>query len=84
MNDFTICQTVASAISGWDPLDSGARSDYYYDDCHTDIEKLEHIIDYALNGLNLPLSATQYMRIFKYLETQFDDNNCKTHAFWNL
>ena len=65
------CQRVASAISGWDPLDTGARDDWYYEECHNDLEKLEHIIHYSYDVLKIELNGIELLCVFNYLRRSF-------------
>jgi len=83
-HNFNAWQTLASSIAGWDPEDSGARSEEYYE-CDSKEEKIEHLKEYALNvfGMNR-LDDSAWEKIYEYLETDFKNQNEKIHAFRDL
>lgn len=64
-------QKTVSAISGWDPHNSGARNDYYYE-LETREEKLEQIKLYAENALDITLTDAEVERCFEYLEKEVE------------
>lgn len=80
-------QKTVSMISGYDrDLDmSSARDDFYYDECETHEEKKSHIASYGVNVDDITLlSSEDISKIYLFLETEFENENQKWHAFENL
>lgn len=82
--EFNKLQKLASNITGWDPWDSGAACDYYYDSCPTEGDKKAQIFDYATNALELSLTEQEIEEVYAYIEMEYGDENSKIHAFMDL
>jgi hypothetical protein len=78
-------QKVASAISGYEGVDShaSARDDFYYD-LTSESDKLEQIYLYAQNVYSMILSEVECKRIFEFLEGDYNGSHEHWLAFKKL
>lgn len=77
-------QNVASGISGYEPNETSAQDDYYYDECHTIEQKIEQINNYAFEVYGLKLKSYKAHRIMQFLEKECTNTNELYHAFMEL
>ena len=79
---------IATAISG-EELDnglirSGARDDFYYDDCKTQEEKLNKIRGYADEVVGCSINEDEALAIMNYLDSEFDSSSEHYNALDSL
>ena len=73
-------QQVIAAISGYSISSApGARSDYYYDECHTESQKLTDVHGWA-SVYNITLSDYQARQVVAFLDADMQENE-RFHAF---
>jgi len=76
--DLTDMQKLYSAITGYEGPNSAfssAKDDYYYDDCKTLEEKIDHLRDYAENCLEIYLDNEELIRVATAIDTESDGQN---------
>lgn len=81
---FNVKQLVVSAITGWDPIETGAKDNFYYDKCKTIEDKLEQIQEYSENFFNNELTISDIYKIYEFIEKEHVNNNEKINEFWDL
>jgi hypothetical protein len=80
-------QLIASAISGYEPYKSftSAKDDYYYNECNTESEKLEQILNYAANVYEIELTQEECQEVYNFLEKEKAlDQSGRQNLFDNL
>jgi hypothetical protein len=79
---------IATSISGEELEDglvkSGAKNDYYYDECKIQKEKLNQIKAMAENVIEVSIHKEEAIKIMNYLESDFEDQSEHYFALENL
>lgn len=77
-------QNMIESISGYAPGRNSPRDDYYYEECTTQPEKMNAIIEYAYEVYGLKLTTKEVFDIYGFLETNFMDESDRHTAFNEL
>lgn len=84
MNRGQQLQSLITSISGYNAYDgfTSVKCDYYYDNCFSRQDKIEHLIAYAEEWDNITPTVEEASRVYDFLEAESEmDQTDRHYAF---